>query len=373
MEKHLHIVCLDVPYPVDYGGVFDLFYKITALKELGVFIHLHCFEYGRGKQPELEKYCVEVLYYSRRKGHKGFSLKVPYIVSSRINEDLYTRLLQDDYPIFLEGIHCSHLLLNNKFENRKLFLRIHNTEYLYYRQLAKSETNIFKKMYYLHESSLLMNYEKSIARRATLLTVSEQDAAIYRNGFNATRILNLPAFLPFTNIQSETGIGCYCLYHGNLSVAENEKAAIWLLKEVFNNMKVPFVIAGKNPSTRLKNLAHEQPNTCLVANPSGEELQDMISKAQINIIPSFNSTGIKLKLLNVLYNGRHCVVNEATTRGSGLEAACHTASNATAIKNIIAQLYHQPFGEEEITLRKTLLEAGFNNNRNAQLLIKWIW
>ena len=50
-EKHLHIVCLDVPYPVDYGGVFDLFYKIKALSEAGVKIHLHCFEYGRGQQP----------------------------------------------------------------------------------------------------------------------------------------------------------------------------------------------------------------------------------------------------------------------------------------------------------------------------------
>jgi hypothetical protein len=51
MTRHLHIICLNVPFPVDYGGVFDLFYKLPALHDQGVKIHLHCFEYGRGEQP----------------------------------------------------------------------------------------------------------------------------------------------------------------------------------------------------------------------------------------------------------------------------------------------------------------------------------
>ncbi len=72
-DKHLHIVCFDVPYPADYGGVIDVFYRIKAFHELGIKIHLHCFEYGRGKQIELEQYCIEVKYYKRNTGWKGFS------------------------------------------------------------------------------------------------------------------------------------------------------------------------------------------------------------------------------------------------------------------------------------------------------------
>ena len=30
-NKHLHIVTLDTPWPVNYGGVVDLFYKLKAL------------------------------------------------------------------------------------------------------------------------------------------------------------------------------------------------------------------------------------------------------------------------------------------------------------------------------------------------------
>ncbi|HAK10648.1 MAG TPA: mannosyltransferase, partial [Chitinophagaceae bacterium] len=47
MEKHLHIIALNVPFPVDYGGVVDLFWKLPSLQAQGVNIHLHCFDYGR--------------------------------------------------------------------------------------------------------------------------------------------------------------------------------------------------------------------------------------------------------------------------------------------------------------------------------------
>jgi hypothetical protein len=106
VDRKLHIVCHDVPYPPDYGGVFDLFYKIRTLHEEGIKIHLHCFTSGRVEQPILKTLCEEVYYYPRRTGHKGFSHQLPYIVCSRSNPELLERLLQDEYPILLEGVHC---------------------------------------------------------------------------------------------------------------------------------------------------------------------------------------------------------------------------------------------------------------------------
>lgn len=372
-QKFLHIVCLDVPYPVDYGGVFDLFYKIKALHQAGIRIHLHCFEYGRGEQAALNEYCETVRYYKRQEGHKGFSTRLPYIVASRINEELYTNLLADTHPILLEGIHCSYPVLDERFAGRKIIVRLHNAEFLYYSQLAKSSNHWFRKCYYWHESYLLKKYEKQIAEKATLLAVSEQDQKIYREQLGAKKIGYLPVFLPFEKVAAKPGIGCFCLYHGNLGVAENEKAATWLLEEVFNDIKVPLVIAGKNPPAKLEKLAHQQNHTCLVANPSWNEMQDMIGKAQINLLPSFNNTGIKLKLLNVLFNGKHCIVNPATIDGTGLEAACHTGTTAAAFKSLLMQLYNQPFAEEEIQLRQRMLEAAYKAEKNAASLITWLY
>ena len=373
MDRNLHIISLDIPYPVDYGGVFDLFFKIRALHEAGIKIHLHCFEYGRTRQEELNKYYANVFYYKRLQGIKAFSFRLPYIVNSRRNTVLLKNLLSNDYPILLEGIHCSYLLTDERFNDRKIILRLHNVEYAYYRELFRSTRSIYKKLYYAWESKLLFRYEKSIARKVLIAAVSEQDILVYQSKFKADKIIYLPVFLPYKMVSVLEGMGCYCLYHGNLSVPENEKAAFWLLENVFNDLETSFVIAGRNPSKHLKNAAAKRQSTCLVSNPSQEEMQDLITKAQINILPSFNTTGIKLKVLNALFNGRHCVVNKAAVTGTILANTCHVGSGHADLKSIITRLYHQSFSEEDLQLRRSLLEGMFERSKNAQRLIQWIW
>lgn len=373
MDKQLHIVCLDVPYPVDYGGVFDLFQKIRALHAAGVRIHLHCFEYGRGEQPILNAFCAEVHYYARCEGHKGFSHKLPYIVCSRSSSALLDRLLLDDHPILLEGIHCTYLLNDDRFAGRKIVLRLHNVEYQYYRQLYHSERSLFKRLYYLHESNLLRSYEHRIASRVKILAVCEKDRDQYRTEFGADKIQTLPVFLPFDEVSTREGTGCFCLYHGNLSVPENEQAVTWLLKNVFSTLELPLIISGKQPSARLVRLIDQYPLTCLIADPSEEEMQDLIAKAQVNILPSFNCTGVKLKLLNALYNGRHCVVNQEMVSGTGLEPVCHVAEGAGEMRSKIVDLYSLAILPEEIRQRKELLAELYNKKDNVDRLLQSIW
>ncbi len=372
MEKHLHIISLDVPYPVDYGGVFDLFYKLPALQNEGVKIHLHCFDNGRGKQKELDKYCFSVNYYKRLKGHQGISTTLPYIVATRRSETLLNNLLKDDYPIFMEGVHCTYPLTDERFVNRKKFVRQHNVEHTYYRHLYETSGSIAKKAYYWLESKLLLSYEKEIVNKATFWGVSKKDVADYKQ-LGCTNIDFLPLYLPEWTVQGGLGKGNFCLYHGNLGVDENEKAAIWLLEEVFSTLEVPLVVAGKDPSGKLKVLAYKKPHTCLVENPSEKEMQDLIGKAHLNVLPSFNATGIKLKLINSLFNGRHCLVNAATAEGTGLESACYQAETAEEMKFAIESLYSQPFTVDDLHQRHKLLDKMFDNNANARQMVEWIW
>lgn len=340
---------------------------------MGVDIILHCFEYGRGEQPELLQYCKEVHYYSRLEGHKGFCFHLPYIVASRSSSTLLDRLAADSSPILLEGIHSSFLLNDSRFEYRTICLRSFNEESVYYRKLAAHERSLVKKLYFLNESRLLRRLESAVARKVPILTLSSEDARLYKEKHGAKIVDYIPVLLPFQQVKSIEGTGSFCLYHGNLSVAENEKAAVWLLEEVFGKLKIPFVIAGKKPSARLERLAHVHSHTCLVAEPGERELQDLISKAQINILPSFNATGVKLKLLNALFNGRHCIVNEAAVKGSPLAPLCHSVENATSVQRLVQQLYYLPFGEEETRLRKKILETTYNNDHNAERIMSYLW
>lgn len=373
-EKHLHIISLNIPYPADYGGVYDLFYKLQALQEQGVQIYLHCFTKDRPEQPELNKYCKEVHYYQRNTGRKGLSMRLPYIVSSRINETLAQRLLQDDHPIVMEGIHCSYILNDARFNNRKIFIRLHNVENEYYNKLYTFSHRLKNTIFYWIEWKQLYKYEKKISKHATAFwAVSKQDVAYYQHEFNCGDIHYLPLFIPAWKTTMPEAMGSYCLYHGNLAVEENEYAALWLLKFVFNKLDIPFVIAGKNPSKKLITTIKKHKNASLLASPGEARMQEIITGAHIHVLPSFNITGIKIKLLNALYNGRHCVVNDAMAAVPVFNDICHVVNSTSEFKERIQLLYHQPFTKAEKTFRQKVLQAEFSNEANAKQIIKWIW
>ena len=372
LPQHLHIICLNVPYPVDFGAMYDLFYKLPALQQAGIAVHLHCFTYDRPPQKELEKYCASVQYYPRHTGLKGISLTLPYIVASRQNEALMQRLLEDDYPIVMEGVHCSYPVLDARFRHRRMYVRLHNVEYQYYYHLYKSSRHLLKKIYYKAESILLKKYERRMAVVATgIWTVSPKDAQTYTSVFDCKVARYLPLFLPPWQVAGKLGSGAYCIYHANLAISENEEAALWLVRQVFAHLDIPLLIAGKNPSQRLLQAAAAA-GIRVVANPTAHDMDALIADAQLQVLPSFNATGIKIKLLNALYNGRHCLVNSAATDGTGLEPLCHIANTAAHMQAGVKKWFAIPFSQEEKDKRKATLHAHFNNAEYAQRMIEWI-
>lgn len=374
MSRHLHIVSLDVPWPPDYGGAIDIFYRLRALHQAGLRIHLHYFSYNdRGNPNELNQFCETIHVYDRKTGHRGFSLHTPYIIASRTQEELVKRLNADDHPVLLEGLHCTGILDQINIQTRKVVVRLHNEESVYYRQQAPLTRNLLRKYYFRHESRLLAKYENALPQDCSYACITESDATSFREKHGLKNVFFLPAFTSYEGIRGKEGIGNFCLYHGNLSVPENEKAAAWLLTQVFSRIKVPLVVAGKNPSKKLQKMGHLCQHTCLVANPTSQEISDLIQKAHINILPAFTTTGVKIKLLHAIFDGRHCVTNEAMVEGTGLEPACHTANSAQALAAIVMQLHHQPFTEEEIRLRKKLIGERYSNEKNVQALIRYLW
>ena len=372
MEKHLHIVCFEVPYPANYGGLFDVFYKIVALHKMGILIHLHCFEYGRGTQPILEKYCVHVIYYKRMTGIKGLVPGLPYIISSRKDRELLQQLKKDDFPILLEGVHCSYFLSSGELKGRKVFLRLHNIEHEYYRQLARATSSLLDRIYFKRESFLLKHYETQLSTTTTILAVSKTDETYYKNKFPSQPVHFLPVFLPWKQVTSIAGIGDYCLYHGNLSVSENEKVVFWLINDIHPHISLSFIITGYNPSKRLKLFAAGK-KVQLIANPTPEVLENLIQNAQVNVIPSFNNTGVKIKLLHALFVGRHCLLNKAGDSGSGLDQLCHHAETALDFRASIQSLAGKTFTEYNISERKKVLEVLYDNERNAEFLKSLIY
>jgi glycosyltransferase involved in cell wall biosynthesis len=373
MEKHLHIISLDVPYPADYGGVIDIFYKIKCLYEAGIKIHLHCFTQGRPPQDELDNYCEQVFYYKRKNFLQALPLNVPFMIGSRSNTGLLQNLQKDNYPVLIEGVQSSYLLLNGFLKDRIRMLRLHNVEFLYYRKLAQHESNWLKKLYYKNECRLLKKTEAELASMAPVITLSKTDLGVYKKFFGASQVHQIPVFTPWKEVNIEEGRGKYCLYHGNLAINENEQSVKWLLENVFVKTDIALIVAGKNPSERLQKFINAYPNCSLIENPTDTDLQQLIRKAHINVLPSFNVTGIKLKLLNALYNGRFCIVNYAAIKGSDLEGFVDQAETAEDFLKKLQSCFQNDFTTEDISNRKKKLYKIFDNKTNTEELIKFLF
>jgi glycosyltransferase involved in cell wall biosynthesis len=368
--KKVHIVAFDVPYPANYGGVIDVFYKLKALYENGVQIHLHLFQYGnRLPQPALEEYCTQVNYYKR----KAFDFRVwlPYIVATRSAKQLLVELLKDDSPILFEAVHSSFFLDHPALKKRVKMLRMHNIEHDYYQLLAKQEKSIFKKTYYTIEALLLKRFQKQIQHAQVVFAISKNDQIALQSQLK-NPIELLPAFHANFKVISNTISSDFCLYHGKLSVAENHQAALFLVNEVFASIKTKLIIAGSGASSSLKNAIKSNPNIQLLDNISQERINELVQEAQINIMPTFQPTGIKLKLINVLYMGKHVLVNNEMVSETGLEELTVVANSAIDMQNAVLHYMQIPFTASEIEKRGAVLKEKFDTQNNIQFLLKYL-
>jgi hypothetical protein len=359
-----------VPYPPNYGGVIDVFYKIKALHEIGCKITLHCFDYGRGKQNILDNYCTKVNYYKRDMSLSNMLGKLPYIVKTRSNKDLLKNLLADEAPILFEGLHSCYFLGENLLKNRLKIVRTHNIEHDYYANLAKSEPKLFKKIYFNQEAKKLKSFEQELHHASLIAAISANDSYHFKRNFKS--VFTVSAFHPFSKVTIKPGTGKYGLYHGNLAVAENNLGALFLVNEVFSKCNFPLIIAGSQPSDELKIAIKKHEHISLKGDISTAEINDLIANAHINVLPTFQATGIKLKLLAALFSGRHCLVNNPMVANTGLEQLCIVRDSSDELVKEIESLKDISISNEMIQNRTSILEHSFSNHYNAQLLVDFL-
>lgn len=363
----LHIVSFNVPYPPDYGGIIDVYNKLKSLTEAGIQIILHCFSYGRKPSKELEGICFKVYYYPRHSGLKYYFTPTPYIVSTRNSESLAENLLKDSFPVLFEGLHTTGLMERCKNSNKKILYRAHNIEHTYYHFLSKSEKNLFRKLFLKSESVKLRRYEKVLKFADEILCISKHETEYLEKKFGRANFI--PAFHKSRNISIKEGSGDYIFYHGNLSVAENSEALKYIIRQIVSKTVYRFIVAGKDPSKKLVEWLNKYDGVELVPNPDEEKLHELISNAQINILLTFQSTGLKLKLLHSLFSGRHCIVNPMMVEGTGLEEECHVVTTSDLAVRMVKLLMGTPFTENDILKRKKLL-AGYSNRENSEKIIR---
>lgn len=373
MDKYINVISFNVPYPPNYGGIIDVYYKLKALHDTGVRIILHCFVYERPSAPELEDICEKVYYYKRRTGLLYNFTTLPYNVYSRKCPELLANVLANDYPILFEGLHTCYYINNPGLKNRLKIYRESNIEHDYYRHLAKATRQPVRKAFLWVESHRFRWYEKVLRHADRMLVVSTTDTDHLRKTFPDKPVDFMPCFHANDKVTVEPGQSDFILYHGKLSVVENERAALYLIENVFGRLKQKCIIAGMDPSPLLSNAAARHNNIEIIANPSTEEMNALIRKAQIQLLITFQDTGLKLKLLNSLFAGRHTIVNSLMLTGSGLDELCVVANTPDEMIQACNELMNIPMSGDLISLRERLLFPTYSNRYQAERLNKMIY
>lgn len=371
-KKEVDIIAFDVPYPANYGGVIDVFYKLKAFKKAGIKVTLHCFEYGRKPSPELESLCENVFYYKRNISKANLFRRRPYIVVTRSSDELIRILQKKSNPILFEGLHSCYYLDDKRLKKRKKIVRTHNIEHDYYLNLAKVEKDIFKKYYFSNEAQKLRRYEKILDDADGIASISLHDKEYFSKKYKNVEAVS--AFHPNEEVDIQDGQGDFVLYHGSLAIGENNEAAIFLIDKVFNDLNIPLIIAGNRPSSDLKQAVAKYPHIRLLTDVSTADIYKLVRDAQINILPTFQATGIKLKLLAALYTGRHCIVNSPMVESTGLESCCIIKDNSDDMKKAVKEYFLKPFVANDISKRKHHLnDSKFSNSYNINQLIDMLF
>ena len=367
-RKVVHLVSFNVPYPPDYGGVMDVFYKITALTKQGTGVILHCFCYGRSRSRTLERECLRVHYYKRELNLFHIFSKEPFIVLSRKNDLLLKNLLIDNNPIIFEGLHTTHFLDHSALKHRVKMVRTHNIEHIYYRNLASSDSNPLRKFFYNLEAGKLERYETKLSKATCLLAISPGDTDYFRSKYK--NVLFVGPFHPSDGCQSVKGKGDYVLLHGDFSTAENNAAAVYILNEVAPHWKHKTVVAGKRPSREIFRIAASLNKVKVIPNPSMKEMNQLIANAQICLLNASQPTGMKLKLINALCAGRHVIASNEVVTGTNLKSLCHIASSSDEWVSLTNRLMNEEFTAEMIKNRNAILHEVADNAVNAELIVK---
>lgn len=366
-QRKLNVITFNNPYPPNYGGVIDCYYKIVALSQLKIEIYLHIFYDERIDVSNLEKYCKAIYTYKRNTSFLRHLSFLPFSVMSRMSQKLVFNLNKIETPILFESLRTCHALTKIK-QRSKVVVRCHNIEHRYSMGLFKSEASVILKLAHFIESFKQKRFEKSLNKADILFAISKYEKEYFSQNYNPKSVY-LPPFHGHQLIKSEIGFGNYALYHGDLSISDNRRSALFLI-DVFKALDKHLVIASSTRVHKIEKNIRNYSNISFKEISDDKHLELLIRKAHVNIVYSFQRSGTKLKVFNALYNGRHCIVNDNVVDDENILQLCHISNSLNDLRVTIKEIFTRTFvlnSKREEVLNK------YNAINNAKIIVKELY
>ncbi|MDX1444586.1 hypothetical protein, partial [Lishizhenia sp.] len=113
-------------------------------------------------------------------------------------------------------------------------------------------------------------------------------------------------------------------------------------------------------------LLEAHPQVEVSVSPSDKELYQLIAKAKVNLLITFQATGIKHKLINALSNGGYIIANNEMLAGTKMEEFCCIANTPEEIKTALENCFSTAIDPTAILKRRSYISAHYGLQAHAQ-------
>lgn len=346
-SNRITIISHEIPYPPNHGGRLDTWNRIKGLSDLGVDVQLIYWitdkkdinSKDREKISEDTKEAIEII---RKRSVKYVNSKYPSKMPSFF--EAYNRssafdkvktfnpdwIMLDGWPGYLAAKKISKAL------DRPLIYRSHNVESKYLWKIFKASKGLTKLKIFFNAMNMA-NAEKEIRETADLVAdISEEDLREWDHDERSDKYYILPPIWIPTTIRQNNGSDdnkdIDILFVGNLWAPNNIEGLNWYIAKVMpifteiENRKPRIVFAGSNPTPKFIKLCESNNIEC-IANP--REVDSFYKRAKVAINPVLKSSGVNIKMIEMLTSDNFIVATKAATRGlpKGLHKLIHIADN----------------------------------------------
>jgi len=274
------------------------------------FIHKKCILKGvKYNRSNIGK----VIDYYRGRMHRYMDVMIPQI-----------KEFNPDIVVFDNSRTSGGMLKKIKKTGLKIITIHHNYEIEYYKGTKPFIAWRFPFLYYMEEA------ERTAVQFSDLnLTLTDEDINLLQIHYDpqkVSKIVKIGCFESVANINPvdiknekiKSKHDFSFVITGALGAYQTEVSVIPFLENEYQELlkllpESNLIIAGRNPSDKMKNVCSKYPSVTLISNP--ENMQEIIAQADIYICPICVGGGLKLRVMDGLKAGLPVITHAVSARG----------------------------------------------------------